>query len=333
MKLFITVVLLFGVSQAQQCDVGWTQRPNTNFCYIYKSTPTTFSSAINTCSVSDAVLSNVGDQAEQDFIAGLITSQTSDVWIGFADSIKHEGIWHWYFEPCKTYLNWDEGQPSYGNGGTDCAVMKSSQASSYRWDDTACTNRNAYVCKKLLGGGSVFDLNTNMECFFNCFTKFPSGTCLGAEYLNDTCFYETIKFDHTSNGVDTSYIACTTEIPPQPTTDGPSTTAAAADTTTTAAVDTTTTAAADTTTTAAADTTTTAAADTTTTAAADTTTTAAADTTTTAAADTTTAPVDTTTTAAVDTTTTAAADTTTTAATDPPTTRPQGGRKHCKKRQ
>ncbi|XP_059165984.1 uncharacterized protein LOC131948396 [Physella acuta] len=225
MKLFIAVVLLFGVSPAQQCLVGWTQRPNTNFCYLYKATPKSYSAAMDDCTSYNGVISNVGDQAEQDFIAGLITSQTSDVWIGFSDGSRHEGIWIWLYEPCKTYLNWDAGQPSYGNGGKDCAVMKSSQASSHRWDDRACTNLNAYVCKTNLDGTSMFDLASfNMECYINCLTKFPAGTCIGIEYRNNTCIYEIITYDHTSNGVNTSYIACTTELPPQPTTDAPSTT-------------------------------------------------------------------------------------------------------------
>ncbi|XP_059165952.1 secretory phospholipase A2 receptor-like [Physella acuta] len=211
MKLLAAFLIFSGIANAQDCGAGWVKRPNTNFCYYLEQTAQTYNDAMYDCVSKNGILSHVLDQAEQDFTYGLIKTQTKDVWLGLTDMDDGEGTWRWTAFICIENTYWDEGQPSYGNGGSECAVMK---ANSGLWDDMNCEEMYPYICKKKLvsPGDWTYVLPTNLACSDNCKDKFPFGVCVTYDYRTSPCVYQLKMFDSESNGVTTYYVRCTTSL-------------------------------------------------------------------------------------------------------------------------
>ncbi|XP_059165992.1 low affinity immunoglobulin epsilon Fc receptor-like [Physella acuta] len=148
MKLYAALMLLLGIAYSQDCGPGWVKGPNTNFCYYFAQTAKSYNDAFEACYDMSGIMTHVLDQEEQDFTYGLIKTQTKDVWLGLTDMDDGEGTWRWNAFICIEDTYWDAGQPSYGNGGSECAVMK---ANSGLWDDRNCEEMYPYICKKKLG--------------------------------------------------------------------------------------------------------------------------------------------------------------------------------------
>lgn len=90
-------------------------------------------------------LATVTSAAENAFIDSIIGK--TDVWLGGSDE-KNEGTWKWMAGPEKgqtiSYTNWTNGEPNNSGWltGEDYLMM---YASTGKWNDTSCSDKNYYV--------------------------------------------------------------------------------------------------------------------------------------------------------------------------------------------
>jgi len=90
-------------------------------------------------------LATVTSAAENAFIDSIIGN--ADVWLGGSDE-KNEGTWKWMAGPEKgqtiSYTNWTNGEPNNSGWltGEDYLMM---YASTGKWNDTSCSDKNYYV--------------------------------------------------------------------------------------------------------------------------------------------------------------------------------------------
>jgi len=80
-------------------------------------------------------LATITSQAENDFVASLITTAGFSAWLGGSDAAA-EGVWKWADGPeaghLLSYTNWAGGEPNNANGDEDSLMM---YAGSGLWND------------------------------------------------------------------------------------------------------------------------------------------------------------------------------------------------------
>ena len=88
---------------------------------------------------------SIASRQENDYVAGLIGSRHTNIWIGYNDR-ETEGTWAWSDgSSTKMYTNWIPGNPNNANG-QDCAVINI-QKGTRKWDDQGCEYKEVFACK------------------------------------------------------------------------------------------------------------------------------------------------------------------------------------------
>ncbi|XP_059165951.1 macrophage mannose receptor 1-like [Physella acuta] len=209
MKIVASVLLLLSITSAQDCGTGWTVRPGTTLCYRLETAKVTWDQANTACNAFGGGLTTIADQDEKAFVSAFSDTANDYLWIGMTDSAG-QGIWNWQNSPCVSLIDWNVGEPSYGNGGKECAIFLM-KVSNYTWDDVRCGATFPYVCRKDIGPAS----ETNTECNNGCTN---TAGCTGYTYKGGQCTLHVRKNVGTIQGVATTVITCEKYPPPAPTT-------------------------------------------------------------------------------------------------------------------
>ncbi|XP_059165994.1 brevican core protein-like [Physella acuta] len=219
MKIVAAILLLCGLSLAQDCGPGWTLRPGTTLCYRLEKVGKTYPNARDACVGFGGQLTSVTDLVEKAYISEMSKTINVDIWIGLTDELG-QGIWRWQDGSCMSFVDWITGEPNYGNGGRECVRLRTFTRYDNKWDDVRCTNIFAYICRKDLAPPS----QPNTECDDACKA---TANCIGYAFKDNACTLHVKTVTGTTNGVQTTIVKCVnpsagpTEAPPTGPTDPP----------------------------------------------------------------------------------------------------------------
>lgn len=131
------------------CDDGWIH--NGLYCYYFSTYNATFEDADAFCLQSEALLVDINDRAENDFVVSF--SADNSHWLGY--KLVFPGIWRWQATgSVGQYSQWDLSEP---DGEGDCARI--TPFSDGVWRDYPCNLNLRFVCKKLADCGEPFIMN------------------------------------------------------------------------------------------------------------------------------------------------------------------------------
>jgi hypothetical protein len=110
--------------------------------YMFFAEPTDWVSAKSRCESKGYDLTHINDDAEQNWLTGILSPEGGSWWIGFHDRWT-EGKFSWvagYYD----YTNWAAGQPDNSNN-QDCVAMGAWNGS---WNDFDCSSTKAFICER-----------------------------------------------------------------------------------------------------------------------------------------------------------------------------------------
>ncbi|XP_021354593.1 macrophage mannose receptor 1-like isoform X2 [Mizuhopecten yessoensis] len=129
-----------------KCGLLWEEDPNSNYCYQFQDQQLDWNDARTTCRHQGGDLLSIASREEQFYITGRIRTMVSiAMWIG-ANDRGSEGGWSWTDRSPFAYLNWQSGEPNDYHHNEDCGAIFTQKGT---WNDSPCTQRNGYICKKL----------------------------------------------------------------------------------------------------------------------------------------------------------------------------------------
>ncbi|XP_059165950.1 uncharacterized protein LOC131948367 [Physella acuta] len=221
LTILLSVLVLLSGSSALDCGDGWTLRAGTTLCYRLETAGKTWDNAKDACIGFGGGLTTVDDTAEKAHVGAMSDIANNYMWIGLTD-LEGQGIWNWQASPCMSFVDFRAGEPNYGNGGRECAMLLK-KGSNYQWDDVRCSNLFPYVCRKDIGPQS----ENNTDCDNSCKT---TTDCVGYTYKSGECTLHVKKAAGSRNGVTTTIVTCVKLVAPSTAAPTPQTPAPAAPT-------------------------------------------------------------------------------------------------------
>uniref|UniRef100_A0A8C6L8C7 Mannose receptor, C type 1b n=1 Tax=Nothobranchius furzeri TaxID=105023 RepID=A0A8C6L8C7_NOTFU len=129
------------------CIAGW--KKHGSYCYFVGSETKTFAEAKEDCKTSNALVISVKTcRVDNAFLVSLVGLRPEKhFWIGLSNQ-NNIDIFAWTNTDSVRFTHWNAGMPGYQQG---CVAMASG-ISAGLWDLLPCTNREKYICKKLVDG-------------------------------------------------------------------------------------------------------------------------------------------------------------------------------------
>jgi hypothetical protein len=110
--------------------------------YIFFAEPNTWGAAKERCASKGHYLIHINNQAEQDWLEGILYPEGGAWWIGY--SRNSAGNFHWV-NGAYGYTNWAPGEPNDANNNEDCTVIRSWNG---LWNDLNCSAQRPYICER-----------------------------------------------------------------------------------------------------------------------------------------------------------------------------------------
>ena len=132
-----------------------------NNCYRFSLEQKDWDDAENDCIQDDGHLASVLSNDEMVFISCLQDpASIHKSWIG---AKRNGNTFLWTDGSEFSFENWKPGQPNNQGGNEDCVEFDSDPGQSWhnQWNDSPCSNKRNYVCKKKPVGGKL-------SCIFTC---------------------------------------------------------------------------------------------------------------------------------------------------------------------
>ena len=141
-----------------------------NDCYRFSLAQKDWDDAENDCIQEDGHLASVLSNDEMVFISCLQDpASIHKSWIG---AKRNGNTFLWTDGSEFSFENWKPGQPNNQGGNEDCVEFDSDPGQSWhnQWNDSPCSNKRNYVCKKKPVGGKLFQICTCGYLYtkFNC---------------------------------------------------------------------------------------------------------------------------------------------------------------------
>ncbi|XP_022304401.1 perlucin-like protein [Crassostrea virginica] len=143
------LICILGGSEAappRKCGHGWISFNGK--CYYFSRTPENFRSAMHNCYNLGGRLLEIESKEEELWIdlQSRLLGYNYGVWLGFSDIIKDGQFLALSDRKRLRYVNWTQGAPNNGHGGTEhCAMYWIARRG---WNDERCSIRLNYVCTK-----------------------------------------------------------------------------------------------------------------------------------------------------------------------------------------
>ena len=131
---------------APQCEDGWHYY--SGHCYYFSSVHTRILKATEKCNEAGATLADVMDQAENDFIKGVLMAinpkDGTDYWLGAID-YNRDGTMYWLTGKPLTFSDWKNDEEPAGK-----KRLHMNFDNDFQWDtkDDGDDRDNGFVCKK-----------------------------------------------------------------------------------------------------------------------------------------------------------------------------------------
>ncbi|XP_070548000.1 perlucin-like protein isoform X1 [Ptychodera flava] len=125
------------------CDDGWSEY--NGHCYYYEEEEMNFVDAQCACKANDAYLVKLDDQAESDFVTGIITENT---WIGTRRALTDCDCAKWFMIHDLTevpFTSWSPDEPNNSGGTENCVEI---WMKDYLWNDRTCSLERKSMCEK-----------------------------------------------------------------------------------------------------------------------------------------------------------------------------------------
>nr|XP_011431664.1 perlucin-like protein [Crassostrea gigas] len=146
-QLLLLIIAFWASSEASliRCEKGWVQFGKK--CYKFSSYTATFKDAMVMCNNNGGRLLELQSRAEENWVDlhCRVRGYGFGVWLGLTD-LQREGQYVAMSDARRPrYSNWVRGEPNNGNRQEHCAMYWIARRG---WNDTVCTGRMNYVCKK-----------------------------------------------------------------------------------------------------------------------------------------------------------------------------------------
>ncbi|XP_034318513.2 perlucin-like protein isoform X1 [Magallana gigas] len=128
-----------------RCERGWVQFGKK--CYKFSHSTATFKDAMVMCNNNGGRLLELQSREEENWVdlQCRVRGYGFGVWLGLTD-LQREGQYVTMSDAHRPrYSNWMRGEPNNGNRNEHCAMYWITKKA---WNDTVCTGRINYVCKK-----------------------------------------------------------------------------------------------------------------------------------------------------------------------------------------
>ncbi|XP_070551218.1 hepatic lectin-like [Ptychodera flava] len=124
------------------CEDGWTE--HSGHCYYVEQGKMTFDDAQCACNANDAYLVKLDNQAETDFVTGLLKDT---FWIGTRRACVggDSNIWLMIHDLTEaTFTSWSPHEPNNSGGNENCVEIRTSNL----WNDLECSDELKSVCER-----------------------------------------------------------------------------------------------------------------------------------------------------------------------------------------
>ncbi|XP_070546894.1 perlucin-like [Ptychodera flava] len=141
--IFTLLVLSAQLLVCLSCDDGWSE--HNGHCYYVQDEKMNFVDAQCACNANDAYLVKMDDQAESDFVTGLISDT---VWIGTRRAVVDCGCSKWFMIHGLTqavFTSWSPSEPNNSGGTEHCVEIR---ICNNLWNDQTCSDELKSVCEK-----------------------------------------------------------------------------------------------------------------------------------------------------------------------------------------
>ncbi|XP_022098509.1 alpha-N-acetylgalactosamine-specific lectin-like [Acanthaster planci] len=143
---FLSLVIILGMTQADECPPFWTRFQNN--CYRFMGHNTTWQASEDHCQefftrYGQSHLASVHSQAEYKFLMTMWKTSArpphSALWLG-ASKVHDDFVWAdgTQFD----YTAWHTGEPNNARGQENCVVSWIDD-----WNDTICSRSHPHICK------------------------------------------------------------------------------------------------------------------------------------------------------------------------------------------
>lgn len=146
-RVLVLFIAILGLTFANYtCPNGTVKGPNTNMCFKFVSTPSTWLEAQINCAKMGGNLVTVGDAYSNSFLVKMAINNsisTGSLWVGGTSLFKGTGNWSWADGSSWYYSNWATGRPR----NIDSYDAIELYVSSGRWYDMSKSALLPYVCE------------------------------------------------------------------------------------------------------------------------------------------------------------------------------------------